>query len=255
MIKELPTDSLLLPKREALRECRQFINDLFVSNSGEGMKFVERILYKLEPKTSTFIIQRILLAEEAFSYKSGNLVKSMNQKIAESKWATNNLMRYFNPESVIQVGQKLDSLNDLEKLNVIGKGNKERSIYLNQACIDAINSYLPERPNDAKHDSKNSEKALFLSSQRTRISKRTVENIVSRELQRAGLDTTKYSTHKLRHTAATLMYKYGKVDIRALQELLGHQSISTTEIYTHVDNDQVRSAIEANPLSDFKPGK
>ena len=119
MIKELPTDSLLLPRREALRECRQFINDLFVSNSGEGMKFVERILYKLEPKTSTFIIQRNFLAEEAFSYKSGNLVKSMNQKIAESKWATNNLMRYFNPESVIQVGQKLDSLNDLEKLNVI----------------------------------------------------------------------------------------------------------------------------------------
>ncbi len=141
------------------------------------------------------------------------------------------------------------------RLTVIGKGNKERSIYLNQACIDAINSYLPMRPTNAKHDSKNSEKALFLSSQRTRISKRTVENIVSRELQRAGLDTTKYSTHKLRHTAATLMYKYGKVDIRALQELLGHQSISTTEIYTHVDNDQVRSAIEANPLSDFKPGK
>ena len=134
MIKELPTDSLLLPKREALRECRQFINDLFVSNSGEGMKFVERILYKLEPKTSTFIIQRNFLAEEAFSYKSGNLVKSMNQKIAESKWATNNLMRYFNPESVIQVGQKLDSLNDLEKLNVIGKSHKinieEGKIYL-----------------------------------------------------------------------------------------------------------------------------
>ena len=123
-----------LPNRETLRECRQFINDLFVSNSGEGMKFVERIIYKLEPKTSSFQIQRHFLAEEAFSFKSGNLVKSINQKISESKWASNNLMRYFKPESVIQVGQKLDSLNDLEKLNVMGKNHKinieEGKIYL-----------------------------------------------------------------------------------------------------------------------------
>ncbi len=138
------------------------------------------------------------------------------------------------------------------KLTVIGKGNKERSIYLNKACISAINDYLSVRPTNAKKDSKNSDKALFLSGYRQRISKRTVENIVNKELLRAGLDTTKYSTHKLRHTAATLMYKYGQVDIRALQELLGHQSISTTEIYTHVDNDQVRHAIEANPLANYK---
>lgn len=138
------------------------------------------------------------------------------------------------------------------KLTVIGKGNKERTIYLNKACVDAINAYLKVRPTNPKKDSKNSDKALFLSSYRQRISKRTVENVVDRELLNAGLDTTKYSTHKLRHTAATLMYKYGQVDIRALQELLGHESISTTEIYTHVDNDQVRSAVESNPLSTFK---
>ena len=138
------------------------------------------------------------------------------------------------------------------KLTVIGKGNKERTIYLNKSCIDAINAYLKVRPTNPKKDSKNSYKALFLSSYRQRISKRTVENVVDRELLNAGLDTSKYSTHKLRHTAATLMYKYGQVDIRALQELLGHESISTTEIYTHVDNDQVRSAVENNPLSTFK---
>lgn len=138
------------------------------------------------------------------------------------------------------------------KLTVIGKGNKERTIYLNKACVDAINAYLKVRPTNPKKDSKNSDKALFLSSYRQRISKRTVENVVDRELLNAGLDTSKYSTHKLRHTAATLMYKYGQVDIRALQELLGHESISTTEIYTHVDNDQVRSAVESNPLSSFK---
>ena len=142
---------------------------------------------------------------------------------------------------------------DDQKMNVIGKGNKERTIYLNKACIDAIKAYLEVRPKiGVKKDNKNSDKALFLSNYKQRISKRTVENIVSKELARAGLDTTKYSTHKLRHTAATLMYKYGEVDIRALQELLGHQSISTTEIYTHVDNEQVRSAVESNPLSQFK---
>ena len=90
-----------------------------------------------------------------------------------------------------------------------------------------------------------------MSKRRERISNRTVQYIVEKELRRAGLDTSKYSTHKLRHTAATLMYKYGNVDIRALQELLGHESISTTEIYTHVDNDQIRNAVESNPLSDF----
>lgn len=138
------------------------------------------------------------------------------------------------------------------KLNVIGKGNKERTIYLNKACINAIKAYLEVRPKEGiKQDSKNSPKALFLSKRRERISKRTVQYIVERELRKAGLDTAKYSTHKLRHTAATLMYQYGNVDIRALQELLGHESISTTEIYTHVNNEQVRNAVESNPLADL----
>lgn len=135
------------------------------------------------------------------------------------------------------------------KLNVIGKGNKERTIYLNKACIDAINGYLSVRPkNNIKGDSEN---ALFLSERRERISNRTVQYVVKQELLKAGLDTNKYSVHKLRHTAATLMYKYGNVDIRALQELLGHESISTTEIYTHVDNDQIRNAVEDNPLANY----
>ena len=138
------------------------------------------------------------------------------------------------------------------KLNVIGKGNKERTIYLNKACMRAISEYLDVRPKEGlKHDNKNSEKALFLSERRERISNRTVQHIVNKELKNAGLDTRKYSVHKLRHTAATLMYQYGKVDIRALQELLGHESISTTEIYTHVNNDQIRNAVESNPLANL----
>ncbi len=135
------------------------------------------------------------------------------------------------------------------KLNVIGKGNKERTIYLNKACINAINSYLSVRPKTGIK--KGSEDALFLSERLERISNRTVQHIVKQELLKAGLDTNKYSVHKLRHTAATLMYKYGNVDIRALQELLGHESISTTEIYTHVDNEQIRNAVEDNPLADL----
>ena len=138
------------------------------------------------------------------------------------------------------------------KLNVIGKGNKERTIYLNQACLRAISEYLQVRPKEGvKVDKLNSHKALFLSERRERISKRTVQYIVNKELQAAGLDTNKYSVHKLRHTAATLMYQYGNVDIRALQVLLGHESISTTEIYTHVDNSQVRNAVESNPLANL----
>ena len=138
------------------------------------------------------------------------------------------------------------------KLNVIGKGNKERTIYLNKACMKAIADYLEVRPKEGvKHDSKYSDKALFLSERKTRISNRTVENVVTKQLQAAGLDTKKYSVHKLRHTAATLMYQYGQVDIRALQELLGHESIATTEIYTHVSNEQVRNAVESNPLANL----
>ena len=145
------------------------------------------------------------------------------------------------------------NINDIEfsewKLNVIGKGNKERTIYLNKACVKAIEEYLAVKP-QGKKDLQNSDKALFLSERHTRISKRTVQYVVERELTKAGLDTKKYSVHKLRHTAATLMYQNG-VDIRALQVLLGHESISTTEIYTHVENEQVRNAVENNPLADL----
>ncbi len=135
------------------------------------------------------------------------------------------------------------------KLNVIGKGNKERTIYLNKACITAIKAYLAIRPHDGVQG--DARDALFLSEQKKRISNRTVQYIVKEEFKKAGIDHTKYSVHKLRHTAATLMYQYGNTDIRALQELLGHKSISTTEIYTHVDNSQVRSAVENNPLANL----
>lgn len=94
--------------------------------------------------------------------------------------------------------------------------------------------------------------ALFISERKRRISKESVQKIVKKYIKAAGLDPERYSTHKLRHTAATLMYKYGHVDIRSLQELLGHESISTTQIYTHLDSNQLRTAVDSNPLADFK---
>ena len=138
------------------------------------------------------------------------------------------------------------------KMTVIGKGNKERTIYLNKACVKAIGEYIAVRTKiGVKPDKLHSDKALFLSERKERISRRTVQHIVYTKLSAAGLDASKFSAHKLRHTAATLMYQYGQVDIRALQVLLGHESISTTEIYTHVDNEQVRNAVESNPLSNL----
>jgi site-specific recombinase XerD len=133
-----------------------------------------------------------------------------------------------------------------DTLTVIGKGNKERTVYLNNACINAINSYLRVRP----HDNIKDKNALFLSERKQRISKRTIQYLVKKYIGLSDLDSDKYTTHKLRHTAATLMYKYGKVDIRALQQILGHENISTTQIYTHIDDESLREAVKSNPLSE-----
>ncbi|MBR4022092.1 MAG: tyrosine recombinase XerC [Ruminococcus sp.] len=131
------------------------------------------------------------------------------------------------------------------RMKVLGKGNKERMIYLNNACISALNEYLPLRNQLVSSD----EPALFISKQKKRISKRRVQQIVESTLNSAGLDGKGITTHKLRHTAATLMYQYGEADVLTLKEVLGHSSISTTEIYTHLSNEIVRNAFEGNPLA------
>lgn len=141
----------------------------------------------------------------------------------------------------------IDKIRDDDTLTVIGKGNKERTIFLNKACIEAINDYLKIRPKNPKD-----KKALFISKQKNRLSNRGIQHMIDKYLDRIGLDTSVYSTHKLRHTAATLMYKYGNVDIRALQEILGHESVATTQIYTHIDDERLRDAVKSNPLSKRK---
>lgn len=135
-----------------------------------------------------------------------------------------------------------------DTLTVIGKGNKERTIYLNKACEKSIEEYLKVR--NANVDKIKDKDALFISRNNTRINKRTIEMLVKKYLNKANLDSNKYTPHKLRHTAATLMYKYGNVDIRSLQQILGHENVSTTQIYTHVDNEKLREAVKSNPLSE-----
>ncbi len=134
---------------------------------------------------------------------------------------------------------------DGEKLRVFGKGAKERIVYLNDACKSALDRYLQVRPYEGVKD----KNAMFLSRNHSRLSGKMVQVIVKRALDSAGLDSSRYSVHKLRHTAATLMYRHGNVDIRALQEVLGHAQLSTTQIYTHVDSERLRAATAANPLA------
>lgn len=146
------------------------------------------------------------------------------------------------------VGLNLSDFNlDEKTLRVTGKGNKQRVLYLNKACVDAIMGYLNVRQHDGvKGEDRN---ALFLSRLNKRLGRLSVQQMVYRYLAAIGLDGNHYSVHKLRHTAATLMYQYGNADVLVIKDVLGHENLSTTEIYTHLQNEQVKDAIMKNPLS------
>ena len=145
------------------------------------------------------------------------------------------------------IGINLNDIQD-DALRVYGKGNKVRIVYLNDACQEALRSYLAVRRPIAGRDAG----ALFLSNRDQRISRSSVHALVKKYLAQAGLDSSQYSSHTLRHTAATLMLQNG-VDVKAVQEVLGHEHLNTTEIYTHIDNESLRIAAQANPLSHVKP--
>lgn len=147
------------------------------------------------------------------------------------------------------VGLNLNDIQD-DALRILGKGNKVRIVYLNEACKQALEQYLAVRRPITGRD----KNALFLSTRNERISRSGVHALVKKHLAEAGLDATQYSSHKLRHTAATLMLQNG-VDVKAVQEVLGHDHLNTTEIYTHIDNDALRVAAKANPLSHMKKSK
>lgn len=146
------------------------------------------------------------------------------------------------------------NINDVDRefrsLTVTGKGNKQRIVYLNSACREALSDYFSLRTSETH--GKISCNALFLSNRNQRISVKTVQWIVYKYLDLAGLESKHYSVHKLRHTAATLMYQSGNVDVRVLKDILGHEQLNTTQIYTHVSNRSMEEAMEHNPLSSQK---
>lgn len=147
-------------------------------------------------------------------------------------------------------GLNLSDIRPDGTMRLLGKGNKERMVYINDACREALSAYIAVRPNDAVNF--NDRNALFISRNRRRISNKTVQHIVKTYLEKSGLGGQGLSTHKLRHTAATLMYQHGNVDIRVLKDILGHSNLGTTQIYTHISDKQIKNAIEANPLSNVK---
>lgn len=149
------------------------------------------------------------------------------------------------------VGLNITDVRSDNTMRVTGKGNKERVIYLNDSCLAAIHSYLKVRPINGVKD----KKALFISRQNNRISPKTVQAMVYKQLEKIGLNAQGYSVHKLRHTAATLMYQHGNVDIRVLKDILGHENLGTTQIYTHLSSQQMEDAANANPLSKVKMKK
>ena len=144
------------------------------------------------------------------------------------------------------VGINMNDIMENNMLRIFGKGRKERIVYLNEACNHALQEYLKVRPENA--EDKN---ALFISKRNKRISKETVQIMVYKYIDKIGLGEQGYSVHKLRHTAATLMYQHGNVDIRVLKDVLGHEHLDTTEIYTHLSSKQVENAINANPLANL----
>ena len=182
--------------------------------------------------------------------ESVNLLQSVDGKNAVRDYC---ILTLF-----LNCGLRISELIGLNKtdvrgnqLRVLGKGNKERILFLNDACQQALDDWLTERSGMTLID----QDALFVTLQnRRRITKAAVHKLVKKHLSAAGLDSTQYSSHKLRHTAATLMLQNG-VDVRTLQEVLGHDHLNTTQIYTHVDSDDLRLAARANPLNQVKKRK
>ena len=214
-----------------------------------------------------YLYQEIEVIDENVTEKLRNPKISQRQPVYLTLDETERLLTVVNAEkneflrardlaiifTFLTTGMRLSELvsinvSDIENdhFKIIGKGNKERTVYLTENALKLIHNYLNIRNKylDGMYID-----ALFVSTRKNRISNRAVQSTIEKYLNKAGFDTSLYSTHKLRHTAATLMYKYGNVDIRALKDILGHTNISTTQIYTHLDDEDLKDAVNKNPLS------
>lgn len=205
-----------------------------------GKISVNRISFLESPQTKKALPKYLTLEQ------SVKLLNSVDGKFKERDYCILTLFLNCGLRLSELVGINISHIKDDNTLIVLGKGNKERTIYLNNACLNAISAYMAVRPVDGVID----RDALFISNQKKRISKQSVQKMVEGYLKKSGLDGMGLSTHKLRHTAATLMYQYGDVDPLQLKEILGHENLATTEIYTHIHNDQLKQAVDSNPLND-----
>ena len=183
--------------------------------------------------------------------QSLNLLSSVDGKNKERDYAILTIFLNCGLRLSELVGLNYTDIRSDNSMRVLGKGRKERIVYLNDACVSAIERYMKVRPKNGVID----KNALFLSNRLQRISTRTVQHIVDVFLEKSGLANMGLSTHKLRHTAATLMYQYGNVDVLVLKDVLGHENLSTTEIYTHLADSQKKDAIDSNPLANIKQSK
>lgn len=206
-----------------------------------GKISVNRIAFLESPQTKKSLPKYLTLDE------SISLLNNVEGKNKERDYCILTLFLNCGLRLSELVSINISHIKDNDTLVVLGKGNKERTIYLNNACVDAINTYLAVRPKDAVID----KDALFITSRKTRIGKRMVQTIIESNLDKNGLSGRGLSTHKLRHTAATLMYQHGGVDPLQLKEILGHENLSTTEIYTHIHDQQLKDAVDSNPLNKY----
>ncbi len=187
-------------------------------------------------------------------------IDTVRNDTAQSEYAR--IRNYCMVTLFLNCGMRLSELvginmNDIDRflrsVRILGKGNKERVIYFNDACKNALEEYIPIR--EQQKIATENENALFLSRQGRRINNRTVQLMVEKYFEMSGLGNRGLSVHKLRHTAATLMYSKGGVDVRVLKEILGHEQLNTTQIYTHVSNSEVEAAMAKNPLASISPSE
>ncbi len=206
----------------------------------------ENPMQELESPKAKKALPKYLTLEE-----SVNLLNSIDGKFKERDYCIIALFLNCGLRLSELVGLNYGDIRSDNSMRVTGKGNKERIIYLNDMCVNAINEYMKVRPVEGVKD----KNALFLSSRLSRISPKTVQHIVKTFLEKAGLGDQGFSTHKLRHTAATLMYQQGNVDVLLIKEILGHENLATTEIYTHIIDSQLKDAVASNPLNNISKNK
>lgn len=200
----------------------------------------ENPMQELESPKMKKALPKYLTLEESI-----NLLNSIDGKFKERDYCIITLFLNCGLRLSELVNLNYGDIRSDNSMRITGKGNKERIVYLNDMCLNAVNDYLKVRPVEGVKD----KNALFLSSRLSRISPKTVQHIVKTFLDKAGLGDQGFSTHKLRHTAATLMYQQGNVDVLLIKEILGHENLSTTEIYTHIVDAQLKDAVDSNPLN------